>query len=351
MTEENYKNIDAIRTVSALAVVLLHVSAGFVVTEITNPLSINWIAANFYDSLTRFCVPFFIMISGFFLLDPAKDIDIKSFYRKRFMKVIIPLLVWSVIYIGFEVFLNNVLKHRSFTLPGFLKGTLDKFIYGKTYYHLWYMYMLAGLYLFTPFLRMIIKQSTAKELIVFTVLTLSIAAIHSTWNFIHSLNINPGPSKSLFLYWFIDNIGYFFFGYLIKEVKVNKKLLLISAIGSLLLINILTLVLSFYYGKKGLWVYSFTSPFVMLYSISLFPILLNLFKSKHFNFLSIISPLSFGIYLIHPIALDFVVLFQRKLFITKYPLIFIPIATGIIFCVSGVIIYLMRKIKILKQII
>ncbi|WP_235502048.1 acyltransferase family protein, partial [Janthinobacterium sp. Ant5-2-1] len=72
-----------LRIVACFMVILLHVSA-----ENFHAFGEKWWAANFYDSLTRACVPIFFMISGANLL--SKDETLGTFFRKRFLKIIPP---------------------------------------------------------------------------------------------------------------------------------------------------------------------------------------------------------------------------------------------------------------------
>lgn len=59
------KSIDNLRTISCFLVILLHVSAGYVIKNIEN-YNVQFTIGNFYDSLSRICVPIFILLSGGF---------------------------------------------------------------------------------------------------------------------------------------------------------------------------------------------------------------------------------------------------------------------------------------------
>ena len=62
---------DVARITAALAVVFLH-SAAFIVSD-ENANASNWLIANIFSTVTRFCVPVFVMISGSIFLDPDKQ--------------------------------------------------------------------------------------------------------------------------------------------------------------------------------------------------------------------------------------------------------------------------------------
>ncbi|MGH8822038.1 MAG: acyltransferase family protein, partial [Rhodoferax sp.] len=57
----------------------------------------KWWAGNVYDSLTRSSVPLFFMVSGATLL--PKQEPIRAFFAKRFIRIVPPLLFWSIFYL------------------------------------------------------------------------------------------------------------------------------------------------------------------------------------------------------------------------------------------------------------
>lgn len=89
--------IDNSRILAIFAVIVVHVGAK-VVGENTIG-SEYWWYGNIFESLARWCVPVFVMISGALLLDPNKKEDLLTFYRKRLHRIFIPFLFWSVIYL------------------------------------------------------------------------------------------------------------------------------------------------------------------------------------------------------------------------------------------------------------
>ena len=95
---------------------------------------------------------------------------------------------------------------------------------GKPFFHLWFLYMILGLYLFTPFLRKIVENTTRKELKLFVILCFSAAMINFAFTEIFSTVEQPKTFITLFL----EYVPFFFTGYLIKtsDVKPNKLLLL-----------------------------------------------------------------------------------------------------------------------------
>ena len=85
---------DVLRIVAVFAVVVLHVcSRRFIVAF----PSTEWEVLNVYDSLTRWGVPVFVMISGALFLDEKKDFSIKRLYRKNVVRIICAFVCWSFV--------------------------------------------------------------------------------------------------------------------------------------------------------------------------------------------------------------------------------------------------------------
>ncbi len=96
MKERNYA-IDAIRLISILAVVVIHVTTSS--TDRTAPFSPDFFAFHFINQIFRFAVPLFFLISGFLLAGKYNVINSPiEFYKKRLGKILLPYVVWSAIY-------------------------------------------------------------------------------------------------------------------------------------------------------------------------------------------------------------------------------------------------------------
>lgn len=95
------------RIIAILAVVLLHVSSRVITWSELG--SNDWWYANLYDSLVRWCVPVFVMISGALLLAPEKAEPLGVFYKKRASRILSPLVFWSLFYMLWD-FSRNMLK-------------------------------------------------------------------------------------------------------------------------------------------------------------------------------------------------------------------------------------------------
>lgn len=95
-----------------------------------------------------------------------------------------------------------------------IKRLLKQFIFGDSYFHMWYMYMLAGLYFLTPFLVLIRIHSKKKDFEKIVCVFLIWASL-SAWTSRHLLTWDLGRA---FFY-----TGYFMTGYIIREKTKERQ--------------------------------------------------------------------------------------------------------------------------------
>ena len=133
-----------------------------------------------YLSVLRPCVPLFVMVTGCLLL-PSKEECYGTFYRKRIFRVLWPFLIWSVLYNIFpwavyqcsdsaEAAKAMVQSFFSFSEPDGTWQTMVHdilcipFNFSGYNTHMWYVFLLIGLYLFIPILSPWCAKATPKQL-------------------------------------------------------------------------------------------------------------------------------------------------------------------------------------------
>ncbi len=147
------REYDLLRVICCASVVVLHTGSIYLAGwEPGMPAARRTLAA-LMQSLTRDAVPLFVMLSGAFLLTERRNMDFRQFYRKSMRKMGIPTLVFSALYVAYAyaVLLAKIyIKHTAGTDQ--LGQPLRLWLNGVPYFHMWFMYMLAGLYAVTPVL-------------------------------------------------------------------------------------------------------------------------------------------------------------------------------------------------------
>jgi len=329
--------LDNSRVLAVLAVIFVHISDGFLAQYPVG--SEYWWIGNIYDSAVRWCVPMFVMISGALLLDPAKHESLLTFYRKRFSRIFLPTLVWAVFF-TFWIYFKGVLVADVPPQYVLLKSLFS----GQPYYHMWFLYMIMGLYMFTPFLRKIVAHSTSHELFVLVLLTFGIAVISG---FSNSFFREP------FIYWFLPYTPYFLVGYLIRldNRKHSRKMLCSIFLVSVFLTCVIQYYSNFVSAIPAGYSYNYLSLTVVPMSISLM-YLLKTWSRPMFSpvIAKKLSILSLGVYLVHPIILE-IIHYKGHPAIQFYPLFSIPVLALIVFIVSSLGMWILHQTPYLKKII
>ena len=130
--------MDVVRAVAIIAVVFIHVSATLIYRSDINS-SIYKIAI-IINQLSRFSVPAFILISGMGLtLSNKKELGYFAFVGRRFSRIVPQYIIWCLIYIYLTT------KHFE---P---YGVVHDMVYGKVFYHFYYVPLIIEFYLIYPF--------------------------------------------------------------------------------------------------------------------------------------------------------------------------------------------------------
>lgn len=294
--KRRYDWIVALRAIAALAVVLLHTAHRINGPE--NPgggiFGVRWfVNCVLIDTFARFAVPTFVMITGFLLLNPNKEIGIRK-TLKYVLRMGAVLLSIGYIYCLIESVLNIGTDH----LPSLLISAFRNLLEEKSWAHMWYVYMLIGLYCLTPMLRIVTRHGDQRA-IQFTLVVLFLMTIlRNTINALTGMSIVPMiPITEPFLF-------YYLMGYYIQQYPIDKKICVsIVIIGLVCNIALLLSVLRY----QPLLITESDNVFVMLFSVGTFALAKgNMFLEKlsKDRIISSISKYSFGIYLFHPFFLN-----------------------------------------------
>ena len=148
--------LDYLRVVACFMVILVHACEPFYLggegTYIANSYDAFWVTI--IDSALRCAVPLFVMTSSY-LLFPLKG-DTKSFFKRRFVRVVIPFAIWSILYAVVPMFGSGGQVDAVGNLTNL---TLN---FNMQSGHLWFVYMIIGVYiampLFSPWIERVSKR-------------------------------------------------------------------------------------------------------------------------------------------------------------------------------------------------
>jgi surface polysaccharide O-acyltransferase-like enzyme len=274
------------------------------------------------------------MISGALLLSSSSNPPIIDFYKKRMSRLLPPIVFWTLVYVVFRGYTESTFD---------LAAAARSIIQGAPYYHLWYIYMMVGLYLAAPFLRQVvtgIDPASRRFLIEFC---FAIAAVESAL----------GGAGATFLPGFLPFIGYFLAGHYLLSYHGNLTgRVLVSiyvACGSIVAAATGALLQQLGPGSWNI-MYSFVNPVVIVMSLCVF-----LFFTNNMNARSIpdglvrrIAPITLGIYLVHPLWV-WLLARQGVTGFMIHPVVGIPVTTLLAFALSAMSAALLASVPGLKR--
>jgi surface polysaccharide O-acyltransferase-like enzyme len=328
--------INNLRIIALFAVIVLHTTSPVMEQFHKGPLSV-WLVGDFYNSLVRFAVPVFVMISGALLLN--REYELGDFLKRRLSRIVIPFLFWSLVYIGYLFYNEEIAYSGDFWIT--TKQVLHLLKYGSSY-HLWYVYMLIGLYLIIPILGKFVRNATEKEILYFLLVWFVVMMIDQPY----LSRFKP----QLDLRYFEGFIGYLVLGHYLAFKEFNYKglkaamtvlffaVLALTTWGTYLLFN--------HYNGISTLLYEPLSPPIVIISVSIFMIA-RLSQPKLPPFIislrDFIGTYSYGIYLGHAIVLT--LLDEQGIKFTWFtPILSIPVTALICFGLSLLLVYLVNKI-------
>lgn len=287
--------LEALRIAATAAVIGVHVLADMVGASYVLG-SRRWWLANFAASGLRWCVPVFIIVSGYVLL--AQRQGALEFYQKRLRRIAIPLVVWTVIYLVWTQILST---YYATPLP--TSQLFSLIVQGVPYYHLWYLYMLVGLYSLTPLLQIVLRRLSRTQQTILCISLLVVAVSSSPWFTL---------AKTPFIFWCLPFLGYYLFGYWLREESTAIPLWILGVVITVMIV--VTALGSYLEAKQfqtnfGAYVYGYLSPNVMIMSLAVTMLFKQtaLFWERQFERYPIFTRLSdssFLVYLLHPLLLD-----------------------------------------------
>ncbi|MDO4741758.1 MAG: acyltransferase family protein [Candidatus Saccharibacteria bacterium] len=349
MKEQTTQNriiyFDFLRIFAIIAVIFVHVAAENWYS--TEPRSLTWNLYSLVDSLVRWGVPIFVMISGALFLN--RNQSLKKIFRKHIIKLIILFFVWSLIYAIWESSVGNAVTISDF-LINFFKGPA----------HLWFLPMIIGLYLITPLLQKIIsdKKSTRYFLTLSLIFAFIIPEVINIIDIVFptTANVLKYINGCLNLNFVLGFSGYFILGFCLHNTKISKKqetiIYLLGALGIVVTI-ILSALASYYKNAPTAVFYENMSINVLLPSIAIF-----VFTKKHLNnqlspkkqkLLLTLSKCTLGVYLVHLLILFMLDYFLNFNTASFNPLLAIPTLGLSVIVISLIITLILNQIPFIKK--
>jgi surface polysaccharide O-acyltransferase-like enzyme len=334
---QNIDWISNLKWIALYAVILLHCTSPLLM-QYGKVSALDWWAADIFNAAVRFAVPVFVMITGALLLH--REYEIVDFLKKRLGRILVPFLFWSLVYIWYSWYNEEI----SFGNDAWLNTRLVlHLLKNGSSYHLWYVYMLIGLYFFIPVIGKFVQNATEKELLYFLMV----------W-FIVMLSTQPYLAKynpAVDMHYFAGFAGYLVLGHYLAYKNLRAKHLRLSMlvffILSVIWIAVGTRLIISHPEWPGTTFYEPVNPAVLMLSASLFILMRFALPKVHPAIIRIrdfAGRFNYGIYLSHALVLYFL----DDLFGISYklctPIIAIPLTALLCFALSLLLVWAVNKL-------
>lgn len=342
--------LEYLRVIATIAVVLLHVAAqNWFSVKID---SYEWKVFNIADSLVRWCVPIFIMISGALFLDNDRPLPLAKLYGKKIVRLITTFLFWSGLFALVMLWEGSAPK-----------AVIKSFITGPGY--LWFLFMLAGLYAIAPCLRKMTESMKITEyfLILCFIITVFLPRITALLRILRVPHISfllecyNEIMMDVALNFTLGYSGYFVLGYYLSKKELGagiRKLMYAAGVVATVATIWLTDWYSARLGTQSSHFYAYLSINVVSMSAALFVFVRYALAKRSpkewtARIITGISKHSFGIYLVHYLVLKVLNSVFKLNSRSGDPVLCVVGLTILIFVISYVISVILNKIPVLKK--
>lgn len=303
--KKNY--ISILNVLACIGVVILHTF------ETGYTSDANFVFEVLIRAIAYCAVPVFFMITGATLIDYRERYDTKTFFKKRLLKVIIPLIIWSIIY-----FIINFFKGKFSINDLSFKFVFEYFFLVKTNPIFWFFVVIIGIYLAIPVISLIPQETRRKAFLYIIIITFVFNQFLP--DLLYHLNLNYNYDLK-FPLTYSGWISFIFIGYYIDKYEIVKKhrviIYVLGIIGFLTMV-VPTIFISYHKNESCSWFDEYYDAPCVLYSASVF----LFFKSKINNnqivtkimpFFNFVAPTTLGIYVLHIAIRDFLRYFYTYL--------------------------------------
>ncbi len=338
--------LDIIRIVAIFSVIVIHVTA--CEWSVLPVSSVRWQMLNLFNAANRWCIAGFVLMSGRAFLDLTKSMPFADLLKKNVLRMLFSLLFWATAYHLYE----TALIKGSIAVGDLLGGVTAVFTLSARR-HLWFLYMMIGLYLLTPPLRKLVARFSVRVLTIASIVLLLVSGISPFF-----LSGLPSYTYMQYVMQVPGFIGLFVLGYCLEQMDFSARTLRVLC-GAGILGAVITIagtsLLSLYTGTATQLLYTNTVPNVVITAVGLLAFGRKRLYTLSFGTIwdkriSRFSSLTYGIYLIHDF---FVIALEQGLGGVTPALLPQPVSvvafSGCIFLFCVPVVYLLRKIPVINQ--
>ncbi|AFJ47256.1 acyltransferase [Shimwellia blattae] len=334
-------NIELLRCIAIFCVLFIHLSSPFFYSnELFENHSKYWLVNNIYYASSRFSVPVFFMVTAHLCLNSNGSYDI----TKRVKKLFIPFLFWSGVYFYYGDYSGS---HGLFDY-------VKAIIFNKTSTHLWFIPAFIGYVILLPLIKtyFIKSNDSGKPIIGVSILVyvtlIPFSATCLTAMGYDSSFIWGSRQYNVSIAEFIVFPITLYFASKVRELPAFLYFLIF--IVSVSIVAYLNVYASYNQEKITELFFNYTSPLVIISSICVFKFFMktNIKSVILSGFINALGGLSFGIYLSHIMVRN--ILQHYDLISWSNPAISPIINTVVIFTISAAMIFVIKKIPVIRRV-
>ncbi|MBE5884719.1 MAG: acyltransferase [Lachnospiraceae bacterium] len=335
--------LDILRVAATCAVVLMHTLTGTVDAVDIHQYPLERMVYLVLMDLLTWCVPIFLLISGYLFLNPKRKITFVQMLKKYCRRILLALFLFGVPYAVLEL----ALVERGFRWPMLWQGVL-MVLQGKSWSHMWYLYLILLLYLITPALKYILARIPKACIYIFLGVLLFFSSILPFINKLLSLNMPVLPDEGIYFFYYI--CGHLFASERMK-MQIPKKIQIAPPMWAAVMVVLAGMVVSRICGDYSLQM-AYNYPFTVLIALLIFGALKSMnsrLGEKHERKWQKAGALCFAIYLVHPVYIN---IFYKFLHISPldYAIgISLPLFFAVILLLATITAWFLCKIPVLKK--
>lgn len=348
--------LDVLRVAATCAVVLMHTLTGAVDAVDISQYPTERLVYLVSMDLITWCVPVFILISGYLFLSPGRHISFTQMLKKYCRRIVLALFLFGVPYAILEL----MLLEKNFRISMLWKGVL-MVLQGKSWSHMWYLYLILVLYLITPALKWLLER--VPKTCVYGIMAILFvgSSLFPFLNKFLNLSLPVLPDGGIYFFYYI--CGHLFAcsrkdadeKQIVSDAKLpagekgTGRMGVVEAI--LIVIVLIGMVVSRTMGNFSLQM-AYNYPFTVLISILVFDVAkrckLNLGEKAAAAWQGAGS-LCFTIYLVHPVFVNVLYKFMH-ISLLDFPIgISLPLFFVVILMFAASTAWILCKMPVLKK--
>ena len=223
----------------------------------------DWQVLSIYEGLTRWSVPALFMVWGMYALEGGNKSALGGTLLTLALPAFCMLVFWGALY----AVVSHLLGGGALTLGG-VWSALVSAAQGNTYFHLWILYPLIGLYLVHPLLQRFASSASRGEILYILGLALLFAGVLPLWAAFHPNQVLTVLLERFQVHMVLGYMGCYLAGWYLRHFTIGRipefLIYILGVLGMVLTLAGPSLI----GGGRDLW-YGYTAPGVALTAAAL----------------------------------------------------------------------------------